>query len=142
MTQVTMARPHAPRRAVPPLSVVVLVVVGTLLCAGMAAALRDPDVVPRVTVANHSAIPVNVSVRGTPAGNRLVLETVPAGGRASTLDVIDQGDEWIFGFSWAGVDGGSVRVSRATLAADGWRLTVPPEVIARLQNNPFVPAYR
>ena len=47
MTQATMARPHAPRRSVPPVSVIILFVVGALLCVGMAFALRDPDVVAR-----------------------------------------------------------------------------------------------
>ena len=142
MTQATMARPHAPRRSVPPVSVIVLFVVGALLCVGMAFALRDPDVVSRVTVINTSTLPVNVDVRGTASGNRLVLDTVPPGGRIANVDVLEQGDQWIFGFTSGGVDGGSVRVSRATLAADGWRLAVPDEVIARLQSGPFVPAYR
>jgi hypothetical protein len=142
MTQTTMARPHAPGRSVPPLSVIVLFVVGALLCVGMAFALRDPDVVPRVTVANASPLAINVDVRGTPSGSRLVLDAVPPGGRMTNVDVLDQGDQWIFGFTSGGVDGGSIRVSRAKLAADGWRLSVPDEVIARLQSGPFVPAYR
>jgi hypothetical protein len=142
MTQATMARPHAPRRSVPPVSVIILVVVGALLCVGMAFALRDPDVVPRVTVTNTSTLPVNVDVRGTPSGSRLILDTVPPGGRIDNVDVLDQGDQWIFGFTSDGVDGGSVRVSRAKLAADGWRLAIPDDVIARLQSGSFEPAYR
>ena len=142
MTQTTMARPHAPRRSLPSISVVVLFVVGALLCVGMAIALQDPEIVPRVTVENHSTIPVNVDVRGSTDGNRLVLDTVPAGASVSTLDVLEQGDEWIFGFSSGGIDGGTVRMSRAQLAADGWRLVIPEAVAARLQSSPFVPAYR
>jgi len=142
MTQATMARPHAPRRSLPPLSVVILFVVGALLCAGMAFALRYPDVVPRVTVTNASTLQVNVDVRGTPSGSRLVLDTVPPGGRIANVDVLDQGDQWIFGFTSGGVDGGSVRMSRAKLAADGWGLAIPDEVIARLQSGSFEPKYR
>jgi hypothetical protein len=137
-----MARPHAPRRSLPPVSVIVLFVVGALLCVGMTLALQDPDAVPRVTVENGSSIPVNVDVRGRSDGDRLVLDTVPAGSAATTEDVLDQGDEWIFGFSSGGVDGGSVRVSRAELAHDGWRLVVPDDVVQRLQSSQFVPAYR
>ncbi len=119
-----------------------LVVVGALLCVGMAFALRDPEIVPRVTVENRSTIPINVDVRGSSDGNRLILDTAPAGATVSTLDVLEQGDEWIFGFSSGGIDGGSVRVSRAKLAADGWRLVVPDDVVARLQSSSFVPVYR
>jgi hypothetical protein len=142
MSQTTMARPHAPRRSLPPVSVIVLFAVGALLCIGMAFALRDPDIVPRVTVANPSSLQINVDVRGTPTGDRLILGTVAPGGRVDNLDVLEQGDDWIFGFTSAGVDGGSVRVSRAKLAADGWRLAVPDSVVARLQTRSFVPAYR
>jgi hypothetical protein len=142
MTQATMARPHAPRRSLPPISVVVLFILGALLCIGMVLALRDPEVVPRVTVDNASSLSINVDVRGTPTGNRLILGTVPPGGRVTNLDVFEQGDEWIFGFTSGGVDGGSVRVSRVRLAADGWRITIPDDVVARLQSGAFVPAYR
>jgi hypothetical protein len=142
MTQATMARPHAPRRSVPSLPVIALFVLGALLCTGMALALRDPKVVARVTVENRSSIPINVDVRGSADGGRLILATVPARGQASTLDVLDQGDRWIFGFSTGGADGGSFTVSRAKLAADGWRLVVPDDVVARLQSSSFVPAYR
>ena len=142
MTQATMARPHAPRRSLPNISVVVLFVLGALLCVGMALALQDPEIVPRVTVENRSTIPVNVDVRGSAAGSRLLLGTVPAGTTVSTLDVLEQGDDWIFGFSSGGVDGGSVHMSRAKLAADGWRLVVPEQVVDRLQTSPYVPPYR
>jgi hypothetical protein len=142
MTQTTMARPHAPRRSLPSLSVVILFVVGALLCITMAFALRDPDVVPRVTVTNPSSLPINVDVRGTPTGNRLILDTIPPGGRTTNVDVLDQGGEWIFGFSSGGVDGGSVRMSRTKLAGDGWRLAIPEAVVARLQSGEFVPAHQ
>ena len=142
MTQATMARPHVPRRTTPSFTVIALVVVGALLCVAMAYALRDPDVVSRVTIVNRSSIDVNVSVRPSRDGARLILATVPPASTTNNLDVLDQGDEWIFAFSSGGIDGGSVRVSRAKLAADGWRLAVPEDVVARLQTNAFVPADR
>ena len=112
MTQATMARPHAPRRSLPPVSVIVLFVVGALLCVAMAFALQDEEMVPRVTVENPSTLPVNVDVRGAPDGSRLILSTVPAGSTVNNLDVLEQGDEWTFGFSSGGIDGGTVTVSR------------------------------
>jgi hypothetical protein len=142
MTQATMARPHVPRRTFPPLPLIALVIVGALLCAAMAYALRDPDVVPRVTVENPSQIDVNVSVRPAADESRLILASVPATTTAQNLDVLDQGDEWIFSFSSGGIDGGTLRVSRAKLAADNWRIVVPESVIQRLQSGTFVPPYR
>jgi hypothetical protein len=141
MTQATMARPDAPRRTFPPLSIVALLIGAVLLCAAMAYSLRDPDSVPRITIENPSELTVNVSVRGTSDGPRLILASVLPTTSATTSDVVDEGDEWIFSFSSGGVDGGTVRVSRATLAADGWRVEVPESVIHRLRTGDFVPAY-
>ena len=142
MTQATMARPQVPRRTFPPLSIVALLIVGALLCLAMAYALRDPDFVPRVTVENPSRLDINVSVRPSDDASRLILASVPPTTSARTLDVLDQGDEWIFSFSSGGVDGGTIRVSREKLAADDWRLVVPDSVIDRLQTGTFVPAYQ
>ena len=141
MTQATMARPHVPRRTFPSLTLVALVIVGALLCAAMAYALRDPEVVPRVTVENPSQLAINVSVRPSDDASRLILATVPPTTSARNLDVLDQGDEWIFSFSSGGIDGGTLRVSRAKLAADDWRVAVPESVVQRLQSGTFVPAY-
>jgi hypothetical protein len=141
MTQATMARPHAPRRTLPPISVIALVLVGALLCAVMANALRDPDFVSRVTIENPSQLSLNVSVHPANDDAQLLLATVGPTTSATALDVLDQGDDWIFSFSSGGIDGGTLRVSRATLADDGWRLVVPESVIRRLQSGAFVPAY-
>lgn len=141
MTQATMARPHVPRRNFPPLPLIALVVVGALVCAAMAYALRDPDVVPRVTVENPSQLSVNVSVRPAGDSSRLILATVAPTTTATNLDVLDQGDDWIFSFSSGGIDGGTLRLSRTKLAADDWRVAVPQSVVERLQSGTFVPAY-
>jgi hypothetical protein len=141
MTQATMARPHVPRRTFPPLPLIALLVVGALLCALMAYALRDAEVVPRVTIDNPSSLDINVSVRPEHDSSRLILATVPPSTSATNLDVLDQGDDWIFSFSSGGVDGGTLRVSRAELAADNWRLVIPDSVVQRLQSGTYVPAY-
>ena len=142
MTQATMARPHAPRRTFPPLPLIALLVVAALLCAAMTYALRDPELVSRVTVENPSEIGVNVSVHAANDSSQLILASVPPTTSATNLDVLDQGDEWVFTFSSGGVAGGTLRVSRAKLAADGWRVAVPESVVQRLQSSTFVPAYR
>jgi hypothetical protein len=143
MTQATMARPHVPRRTFPTITIAVaLVIVGVLLCAAMAYALRDPDYVSRVTVENPSQLDVNVSVRPANDESRLILATVAPTTSTRNFDVLDQGDDWIFSFSSGGVDGGSLRVSREQLSDDGWRVVIPESVIERLQTGAFVPAYK
>jgi hypothetical protein len=142
MTQATMARPHVPRRTLPPLPVIALVVAGALLVVGVAYALRDPDVVARVTVDNPSSLEVNVDVQPSSDGPHLALTVVTPESESTTRDVLDQGDDWVFSFSSGGVEGGTLHVSRAKLAADGWRVVVPEDVITRLQTGTFVPANR
>jgi hypothetical protein len=142
MTQATMARPDAPRRTFPSIATVVVVCIGALLCAAMAYALRNPHYVSRVTVENPSALAINVSVHPAHDDSRLILAPVPPSTSATTSDVLDQGNDWVFTFSSGGVDGGSVHVSRAKLAADRWRLVVPDSVIERLHSGSFVPASR
>lgn len=142
MTQATMARPDAPRRTHLPLPLVLLVVVAAALSFGMTLALRGPDTVASVTLENPAPIALNVNVHSGNGGGALVLGTVPAQGSATHLDVLDQGDNWVFTFSAGGVDGGTVRVTRAKLAADGWRLEVPEAVVSRIEQGTFVPAYR
>jgi hypothetical protein len=137
-----MARPHVPRRTLPSFSIVALVVVGALLCAAMAYVLRDPALVDHVTVDNPSTLEVDVDVRPSSDAARLAVAVVSPQSQATTRDVLDQGDDWIFSFSSGGVDGGDLRVSRADLAADDWRVVVPSGVIERLQTGSFVPASR
>jgi hypothetical protein len=142
MTQATMTRPDTPGRTSIPFSLVAVVVVGAIICVAMAFALRDPDVVPRVTVVNPSTVDVNVRVHPADDPSSLILATVSGGTSAANIDVLEQGDEWVFDFSAGGVDGGSVRMSRAHVAREGWRVEIPDDVIARLQSGSFVPAYR
>ena len=70
MTQATMARPHAPRRTLPPLSVIAFFVVGALLFAAMAYAVRSPHFVDRVTVRNPGPVAVDIDVRSSPRGEK------------------------------------------------------------------------
>jgi hypothetical protein len=47
----------------------------------------------------------------------------------TTRDIVDQGDVWYFRFRASGVDGGELRVRRADLEHDGWRIVVPDRVV-------------
>jgi hypothetical protein len=49
-------------------------------------------------------------------------------------EVADQGREWVFRFSYGGVDAGELVLSRDRLARDGWNITVPSAVAERLRD--------
>jgi len=54
--------------------------------------------------------------------------------------VFDLGREWLFRFSYAGVDGGQLAVSRQALAHNGWRVTVPTDVGRRFEAAGLLPS--
>jgi hypothetical protein len=102
-----------------------------LLTAGRLTA-DQPSFVPEVTVVNPTVYEVNVEIGGDHQGH-LDPGTIRREQTATFEEVIDQGSRWVLRFSYGGVPGGEVSISRAKLAAAGWRITVPPEVGERLR---------
>jgi len=101
------------------LAVVVLLVVP---------ALRLPPDVDRIAIENPHAWPVHVEVSDADAGadGWLGVGTVDTDHENRFHSVVDQGDVWVFRFSYAGHHT-ELRVTRRELAADHWRLTVPDD---------------
>jgi hypothetical protein len=93
--------------------------------------VRGPAFVDQMTITNPTAFDVDVDVAGEDR-RRLNLAYVDSGGSVVVRDVIDQGDTWILRFSYGGTHAGSLRVDRATLARDGWRVAIPARVEMRL----------
>lgn len=112
----TLARP-SPRvrpRRVDIVATLLTVVVGAVLIAGMSVLLADP---PRVdlVVENPTDYDVNVDVRSADGGSQLGLGTVGSGSSKPFALVIDQGERWLFEFSYGGVEPSPVEVSRETI---------------------------
>ena len=105
-----------------------------------AAALRDPANVVHLSIQNGTDYQVNVEVKG--AGDNAWLDLGDVGrGRTTTLEQIaDQGAQWVFRFSYGGVDAGELTVSRADLARARWTLVVPPTVGTRLHDAGLRPS--
>ncbi len=87
----------------------------------------------RLTVENPSPYTVNVEVTGAARDGWLKLGSFRREGRRTVEELADQGHEWVFRFSYGGVDAGELAVDRDQLAKNGWSVTVPPEVGERLQ---------
>jgi hypothetical protein len=100
--------------------------------------VRGPAFVDQMTITNPTAFDVDVDVAGTDR-RRLNLAYVDSGGSVVVRDVIDQGDTWIFRFSYGGTHAGSLRVDRARLARDGWRVEIPARVEMRLDAAGYPP---
>ena len=125
MQSVTLTRP--PRaRSTPLIALIVVVAVLALVPFGwlLVSALRAPAFVDEVVVANPNEFDVNVRVAGED-GRQLVLGPVEADSVSTFRSVIDQGGVWVFQFDRAGERLDEVRLDRAALESDGWRVEVP-----------------
>jgi hypothetical protein len=135
-TAVRPARPRVSGAGIVGVGVAVLVFAAII--GGLAWAVRSPTYVARVEITNDTAYSVNVDLAGD--RGRVGLGTVPAGDRLDLVDVIDQGDPWVFEFTYAGQSAGEVTISRADLEAADWKIEVPPGVQTTLEREGLAPS--
>lgn len=112
--------------AVVALGAILLVVLGVRLVGDR------PSFVSELTVVNPTVYKLNVDLEGDGRG-RLGLGTVRREQSWTFEQVIDQGATWVFRFSYGGVPGGELTMTRARLEAEGWQITVPADVGERLR---------
>jgi len=144
MTPTLTRRPRpAPSRNVTG-NVLVWMWVAAVAVAALALApgMRLPRVVGRVGVANPTVYSVDVDVRGADPTSWLDLGSVQRESTRNSYEVIDQGRQWMFRFSYAGEEVGMVAISRAQLKAGGWRIAIPPDVGDRLAAAGTPPSVR
>ena len=128
--------PPRPRSA--QLASIAVVLIGLAVTVGVAFAVvrlgvGEPTTFRRLTVQNPTPYMVNVDLTGANRNGWLDVGSFRREGRRSVEELADQGRQWVFRFSYGGVDGGELAVSRDQLARDGWRVTVPTEVAERLR---------
>ena len=112
---------------------IVLALAAALIFALSRLGLGDIASYRRLTVENPSPYIINVDVTGAKRDGWFNVGTVRRENRQTFEELPDPGDQWVFRFSYGGVDAGELIVSRAQLARDGWKITVPGEVTERLR---------
>lgn len=127
-----MTTQSPPPRTPPPMLLVILLVVATIAGYNV---LRGPGPIERISVTNPSDFDVLVEVREHDSDLWMGLGHAQPQSTEQFTEVADQGATWVFRFTAQGVIGGESRRSRASLKANGWRLTVPSQVIQFLRNN-------
>jgi hypothetical protein len=100
----------------------------------------EPSYVARLTVVNDTQYNVNVEVTGGAHDGWLDLGSVSRERTRTLEQIVDQGERWVFRFSYAGVAAGEVALDRTELSRQGWRLTVPVEVGERLREAGLRPS--
>jgi hypothetical protein len=99
----------------------------------LAACSLQPRTVERVTVVNPTPYSLDVQVTGIDRDGWRPVAIVQGGGDADSLGLVDLGDVWIFRFLHAGDPVGELRLARADLERNDWRVEVPGEVEDRLR---------
>jgi hypothetical protein len=113
------------------MSVVTRNLVGLALL--VAACSGRPPTVERITITNPTGYDLDVEVTGRDREGWLPVAIVEARTEDVAQEVIDQGEVWIFRFRHWGDPVGELRLSRAELERNGWRVEVPAEIEERLE---------
>jgi hypothetical protein len=97
-----------------------------------ASGLRLPGHVDEVMIDNPHDWPAHVQVTDGDRDGWVGVGTVSREAERGFLEIVDQGEVWIFRFSYAG-KAVELRISGAQLEDDDWRVTVPDEFAETLR---------
>ena len=114
-------------------------VVVALLALALASAVDSPARISSVTIDNPHEWAATVEVAVVAGDGWLGLGTVGRQARQRFVEVLDQGRQWRFRFSYAGTEGGELTISRSELVARGWSLTVPESFPQRMRAAGLAP---
>jgi hypothetical protein len=103
-----------------------------VLTLSVRSALEQPARVERIEITNPHRWVAAVDVTDARRSQALGLGAVDPSDSRTFQDVIDQGDTWIFRFSYAAVEVEHT-VPRRRLEGDRWKVTVPEEFSKRLE---------
>lgn len=125
---------HAPepvrnlRRVAAPVALAVLLVAVFALLMQLVAA---PATVDHIAISNRSGLELEISIHPSGDPRWLPVAAMEARSTTTVVDVLDQGDEWVFRGEHAGQRVGELRISRRDLANRGWHVTIPADWSAR-----------
>lgn len=114
--------------------------VAAAILMGVQPLLDLPGRVDEVTIENPHAWNVNVEVTDGARRGWLGVGSLDRGTSQVFEELLDQGDQWVFRFHYAGQDGGGLALTRAELEQAGWKLTVPEGFAARMQEAGLPPS--
>lgn len=108
---------------------------GLLIGAGVAAvvlvammllpAMRSPVFVSRVTVTNPTEYGIEVDVSGAAGNEWMALGGFAPASTRTIYEVLDEGQRWVFRFSYSGQEMDRVAMTRKSLADGQWLVSIP-----------------
>jgi hypothetical protein len=102
-----------------------------------ATACTEPRHVDHITIRNGSPYSLTVSVADRGRDAYLGLGVVPREGQQTFTDVLDQGDVWVFRFTYGGEEAAELPITRIVLQQNDWVVQVPQEVSSTLAGLGF-----
>jgi hypothetical protein len=103
----------------------------------IATGCTEPRHVDHITIRNGSPYSLTVSVADRGRDGYLGLGVVPREGEQTFTEVLDQGDLWVFRFTYGGEEAAELPVTRAVLQRNRWTVEVPQEVSSTLAGLGF-----
>lgn len=94
--------------------------------------LEEPAVVSRITFENPTAYDLTIEATDAEGSGWLPLGTARRKDTTTVERIIDKGDTWIFRFAGQGEQGGELRIERAQLERESWRVRIPDRIGADL----------
>ncbi len=113
--------------------IVVLVAVGLVLGGLIVPRLGLPAKAPPLTIDNPTPYTMFIEASNGSDGGWAPIAIVHARHTDTETELIDEGANWNLRFTSQGVELGGYHVTRAELAADHWRYTIPTDVATRLE---------
>ena len=98
------------------------------------AACSSVAFVDRVTIVNDTEYSANVDVTGKERDGWLGLTFVEPQSSITVEDVADQGELWIFRFTYVGEYAEEIEISGRELARSDWTIEVPQSLEQRLRS--------
>ena len=137
--------PRPPSARAPRRTVIIAIAAAVAALALLLAAQRllpAAASVRRVTVANPTPYHLEIDATGVGRAHAVTLGPIGREQEKTFDDVIDQGGAWIFRFASGGTAGGEMRVARAELDRNGWKITVADDIGRRLRAAGVPPSPR
>jgi len=122
------------------LAVALAIAIPIAVVAQLAPGLAGPRHVAALRISNGNPYQVNVEVTGAARRGWLDLGSIGREQTKTVEEIPDQGPQWVFRFSYGGVDAGRLDVARSELERAGWSVSVPAAVAERLRSAGLPPS--
>lgn len=130
----TLGRSPSPLGRIRPAHALVGIAVAAMLLVARPV-VDQPRFVGRISFDNPTAYDLTIDVSGPDGQGWMAVADARRNAVTLVEEVYDIGDVWVFRISGQGRDAGEVRITRARLEGDGWRVSVPAVVGDELRHQ-------